>query len=167
MVNGILIVFVTVAVCMDLNRERIDNYWIGIGWIFGCVHQVMQNGLNGIGMFFAGAAIPVFLLYLLFWFRMLGAGDIKLLSVAGGFMGPLSSLICVGLSFVFGAIISIAILILCGNLMPRLRYFAEYISQFSMTKRWIPYIRKGPHMENLHFSIPILMSVLMYVGGFY
>lgn len=167
MVNGILVVFTTAAVCMDLNQERIDNRLIGSGWFLGCVYQVVQHGLKGIGLFFAGSIIPIVLLYILFWFRMMGAGDIKLLSAVGGFMGPWSSLVCVGLSLVFGAIISLAILILCGNFSLRLRYFTNYISQLTITGKRVPYMEKGPRMENIHFSVPVLMAVLVFVGGFY
>ncbi len=167
MVNGILVVFTTAAVCMDLDREKIDNRWILLGWISGLVYQIQKSGLVGMGMFFSGAMIPVLLLYVLFRLRMIGAGDIKLLSVVGGFMGPRSSLICLGLSLVFGAIISLAILILCGNFKSRLRYFTEYFIQFSTTKKSIPYMVKGSRMEHIHFSVPVLMSVLMYVGGLY
>lgn len=167
MVNGILVVFTTAAVCMDLNQERIDNRLIGIGWFLGCVYQVVQNGLKGVGLFFVGAFIPIALLYVLFWFRMMGAGDIKLLSAVGGFMGPWSSLMCVGLSLVFGAILSVAILILCGNFSLRLRYFADYISHLSVTGKRVPYMEKGFRMEHIHFSVPVLMAVLVYVGGFY
>ncbi len=167
MVDGILIVFATVAVCMDLNRERIDNRLIALGWILGFSYQLIQEGLRGIGIFFAGAAIPILLLYLLFYFRMIGAGDIKLLSVLGGFMGPAASAICVGVSLVFGAILSLAILILCGNLVSRLRYFTDYFTRLVTTKEVVPYMVSGRRMENLHFSIPILMGILLFAGGYY
>ena len=98
---------------------------------------------------------------------MLGAGDIKLLSVIGGFVGPRASLIWLGLSLVFGAVISLAILILCGNFKSRLRYFTDYFIQLSTTKKEVPYMVKGFQMEHIHFSLPVLLSVLMYVGGLY
>lgn len=167
MVDGILIVFATVAVCMDLNRERIDNRLIALGWILGFSYQLIQEGLRGIGIFFAGAVIPILFLYLLFYFRMIGAGDIKLLSVLGGFMGPVASAICVGISLAFGAILSLAILILCGNLVSRLRYFTDYFTRLVTTKEVVPYMVSGRRMENFHFSIPILMGILLFAGGYY
>lgn len=167
MIDGILVVFTTVAVCMDLSRERIDNRWIALGWLLGFSYQLMQYGLKGIGIFLAGAVIPILLLYLLFWFRMMGAGDIKLLSVLGGFMGPITGSVCVGISFLFGAVFSIGVFILWGNLMPRLRYFTDYFTRFIETKEVVPYMIRGRRLENIHFSIPILMGVLLFVGGYY
>ena len=167
MINGILVVFTTVAVCMDLSREKIDNRWIAFGWLIGFSYQLIVHGLRGIGIFFLGAAVPILLLYLLCWFRMMGAGDIKLLSVLGGFMGPVSAAACVGVSLAFGAVFSLGMIILCGNLMSRLRYFTTYFTRLAATKQVVPYMQKGRRMENIHFSIPILMGVLIFVGGFY
>ena len=82
-------------------------------------------------------------------------------------MGPLASFICMGLSFAFGAVISLAILILCGNLRSRLRYFTDYFIRFSVTKKLDSYMIRGSRMEHMHFSVPVLMSVLLFVGGVY
>ena len=167
MVNGILIVFATVAVCMDLKREKIDNRWIAVGWVLGFTYQLVQRGLPGVGIFLAGAAVPILLLYLLFYFRMIGAGDVKLLSVLGGFMGPVSVAVCAGISLVFGAVLSLGVLILCGNLVPRLRYFTGYFIQLMTTKKVAPYMVRGRRMENIHFSVPVLMGILLFAGGYY
>lgn len=165
--KSIAVLFTTVAVCMDLNWEKIDNRWIMFGWLTGFSYRLWKSGLKGTGIFLVGALVPVLILYLLFVFRMIGAGDIKLLSVLGGFMGPSAVVVCIGISFLFGAVFSLAVLILCGNLKSRLRYFAGYFNRFITTKEIIPYIRKGRQMENIHFSVPILMSVLLFAGGFY
>ena len=167
MVDYILIVYTTVAVCMDLSRQRIDNRWILLGWIGGFSYQVYYYQLSGAGYFLIGCLLPIVVLYLLFWFRMLGAGDIKLLSVLGGFIGPAAVFKCIGLSLLFGAILSLAILILCGNFLPRLRYFTDYFKHFFKTKKAVPYMIRGNRMEHIHFSIPVFMAVLLYVGGVY
>lgn len=167
LVESIAVLYTTIAVCMDLNREKIDNPWIVFGWFVGFFYQLWKRGLKGTGIFLLGALVPVVILYLLFVFRMIGAGDIKLFSVLGGFMGPAAVAVCIGISFLFGAALSLAVLILCGNLKSRLRYFAGYFNRLITTKEIIPYLRKGRRMENIHFSVPILMSVLLFAGGFY
>lgn len=167
MIDHVLIVFTTAAVCMDLNRQKIDNRWIALGWLGGFSYQFVRDGLKGAGIFFLGSIVPILLLYLLFWFRMLGAGDIKLLSVLGGFMGPMSILICIGYSLVFGAVLSLAVLILCGNFLSRLRYFTGYLKRITVTKQVVPYMVRGKRMENIHFTVPVLMGVLLFAGGVY
>lgn len=167
MVNGILMVLATVAACMDLVSERIDNRLILFGWVLGLGYQIGHLGSAGIPVFLVGALAPVLLLYLLFYFRMLGAGDIKLFSVLGGFMGPAAILKCVAVSFILGAVLSVGFVLVCGNLMSRLWYFANYLNRVFTTKKVIPYYLPGKRMENIHFSIPILMGVMIYTGGFY
>ena len=79
--------------------------------------------------------LPLLLLFPLFLFRMMGAGDIKLLSVLGGLLGTgtiLRSMIC---SFLLGALLSFAFLMACGNLSERLSYFLRYIRACSRHRR--------------------------------
>jgi len=167
LVNGFLAVFTIVAVCMDLKSQKIDNLWIMIGWSAGLLYQIFSHRFRGVGVFLLGSLLPIFLLYLLFWFRMLGAGDIKMLSVLGGVMGAGSILICMGWSLLFGALFSVAAMIVCGNFFSRFRYFIDYLRDFLKTKQVVPYMVRGNRMENIHFSVPILLGVLLYIGGVY
>ncbi|MDR3996903.1 MAG: prepilin peptidase, partial [Fusicatenibacter sp.] len=77
----------TGAVWMDLRTRRIANEWIITAWIAGLVTQLIRYGAAGAGIFLFGMLFPILALYILFYFHMLGAGDIKLLSAVGGFLG--------------------------------------------------------------------------------
>lgn len=167
MVNCILISIVSIAACMDLVREKIDNRFIMACWILGIGYQIGAQGPEGIGVYLKGTLLPIVLLFILFRFRMLGPGDIKLFSVIGGFVGPTVISKCMILSFVFGAFLSVGFILVCGNLTARLLYFTNYINQVRTMKKALPYYVPGRRMENIHFSIPILMAVLIHVGGFY
>ena len=82
MISCILVSIASIAAVMDLVRERIDNHFIAACWILGAGYQAGSHGFEGIGLFLTGSVVPIVLLYLLFRFRMLGAGDIKLLSAS-------------------------------------------------------------------------------------
>ena len=84
----ILLLFTTTAVYMDLAEEQIPNYWIIAGWMTGFVLQVYLSGCSGIFVFLTGGSIPIFLLFLLVYFRLLGAGDLQCVSGMGGLVGP-------------------------------------------------------------------------------
>lgn len=167
MIKCLLVVFTIGAVGMDLFRQKIENGWICLGWLTGLVFQICQHQGNGVLSFILGSIVPIAFLYVLFLFRMMGAGDIKLLSVIGGLMGPVSILHCLFFSLLFGAIVSFVVLIMCDNLFTRLRYFTEYFKRLLETKEILPYMVRGKRMENVHFSVPIFMGVLLYVGGMY
>lgn len=117
-------------------------------------------------MALGGFAIPVIVLYVFFVIRVLGAGDIKLLCVVGTFMGIHGAIGCIVLSFILGAVYSAFALILRRNLRSRLQYFAAYFTSVINNKE-ITYYQDGSISKEatIHFSIPILGSVLLYMGG--
>lgn len=159
--------FSLIAMCMDLRNEKIANGAIGIFVLIGMFYQIGLHKTAGIWIYAKGALLPILLLFILFIFRMLGPGDIKLLSSLGGVIGAAAILKCILFSFIFGALISIAILIFCGNLKQRLRYLADYFTNLFETKTINSYYKPGMQMENFHFSVPIFMSIILYVGGIY
>lgn len=167
-VNGYLTLLIAFgAACMDLCEERVDNRLILAGWLLGLGYQLGAIQLKGVPVFLEGALLPVALLLVLFFFRMLGPGDIKLLSVLGGIMGGKDILFCLLYTFLFGAVLALAFLITCGDLLQRFHYFSSYFAAFLQTKKRVPYYVTGSRPENLHFTVPVLMSVMLYAGGFY
>ena len=145
---------------MDLRTRRIANEWIITAWIVGLVTQLIRYGAAGAGFFFLGMLFPILALYILFYFHMLGAGDIKLLSAVGGFLGVPAILKCMIVSFLSGAVLSIGIILVCGNLPQRLTKFS-IISKLILPKENtrkkqepVPYLRwEGGAMECIHFSV--------------
>ena len=154
------------AVEMDLRSHRIANGWLAAGWATGLWVQLSPGG-KGADAFAAGSLLPLALLAVLFWFRMLGAGDIKLLSVLGGLMGASAVLQCIFWSFLFGAVFSIGMISACGSWSQRLSYFLNYVKQYLATKTRVPYRKANEGAECLHFSVPVLMGTLLWIGGFY
>jgi len=167
-VQGCLVLVIALgAAWMDLLWEKVTNPWIWISWAVGLIYQISSYGPRGIGVYIGGMLTPILVLLPLFLFRMMGAGDVKLFSALGGIIGFSAILQGIALSFLFGAILSAAFVIVCGNLSERLWYFANYITRFSHTKTIVPYYRRGQYAENIHFTIPVLLGMMLYVGGFY
>lgn len=71
---------------MDFKNGKISNRLIVFGLIFGLAFRLLLEGYTGAVHFLINISIPVILLFLLFQMRALGAGDIKLFSVAGSFL---------------------------------------------------------------------------------
>ena len=130
----LLLTIAGIAVLMDLYEMRIKNSWIICSFIAGLIYSIWSGNRHGIVQFVLGTAVPIVLLGWLFYFRMLGTGDIKLFCVIGGLMGP---------------------------------YLEQYIRQLIETGKQSPYYRTGTAFENIHFTIPIFMSVMLYTGGIY
>lgn len=161
------VVLATGAFVLDLHRQKVPNIWILIGWAWGLSYQYGVRGWSGVLGFFAGAAVPVLGLFPLFLFRMLGPGDIKILSVLGGLLGCGDVVHLIIISFLMGGVLSLGLLVSCGMLASRIRHFADYLKTYLKDRKPRPYYRTGEQAENIHFTLPILLGVFLYVGGIY
>lgn len=81
-----LLAFLVMAVVTDFMEMRISNRLIVSGLLWGLALRLMAEGYAGITHFLLNISIPVIFLFLFFQLRALGAGDIKLFSVAGAFL---------------------------------------------------------------------------------
>lgn len=165
----ILLVILSAAVICDIRTYKIPNLLIGAGLIAGLAVQIMWLGVRwGTFCFIRGAFVPVVIFFILFIFKMLGTGDIKLMAVVGGFVGPGHIVKCSIYIIVFAALISLVKVYRNKNLKSRLQYLAEYFNKCLRTRTIEPYIlEESDDSYCIHFSIGILLGTLFCVGGFY
>lgn len=154
------------AAIFDLRKEKIPNELIVIGLVLGCIFQIRQMGAVGVLLFSGGAGIPVVLGAGIYYFRMIGAGDIKLWAVVGGFLGPQKAVCCMAASFVVGSVLSVFLLLKRRNLKKRLLYFCSYIRR-QQKGIWEPYLNEKDQDGKIHFAVAILGGILLYAGGVY
>ena len=129
----LLLTITGVAVLMDLYQMKIKNSWILFSMLIGFGYDLWRGGWNGTAFFISGTGIPLVVLGWLFYFRMLGSGDIKLFCVLGGIMGPVHILWCIWYAFLTGGLLSLAILILCGGFSQRIQYLVKYMKTYIRT----------------------------------
>lgn len=156
-----------IAIYSDCTSYKVKNSIILIGFCLGFLFQFYQNGFNGIFDWLLGSLLPVCLLWVLFRYRMLGAGDIKLFSVIGGWYGPLAIINIIILAFLAGGILSVIRLIQVGNFKYRLQYLAVFIlnqwKQNGIEKYYVKE-RDGTKVV-IHFTIAIGIGFLCYRFG--
>ena len=155
------------AVFLDLKYQRIPNELLMTGFVGGLFYQIYYFQWSGLISFLTGIFVPVILLGSLFYFRMIGAGDVKLLCVVGGFSGPYICFLCIIYTILFGGAIAALLIIKRRNLFSRLFYFKVYVTRLLETKKWSPYIRTEDRDSHFCFSIPVFLSLLCYLGGVY
>ena len=154
------------AVLCDLDKGKIPNGLILLALAAGFGWQVSMYGAAGLLHFLGGMMLPVLLLGGLFYFRMMGAGDMKLWAVVGGFLGPQRAVYCMIASLFVGAVLSIFVLLKRRNLKTRLLYFCSYI-QKQQNGVWEPYLNEKDQDGRFHFAIAILGGILLCAGGVY
>ncbi|HOO29099.1 MAG TPA: prepilin peptidase [Lachnospiraceae bacterium] len=140
MQNVVLFGFAVIAAAMDLSFRKVKNWLIMAGFLAGMFFQIHGSGIQGLTAGLLGAAVPLICLGVFFVLRLLGAGDLKLLSVIGCFMGPDKILYCIGAAILAGGAIGIVKLLFC---------------------------KKKGEKTTICFAVPVLISVLLYQGGVY
>ena len=115
----ILFLVLTVAAITDLLFDKIYNEWLLGAMAAGLCYAVWKDGAAGLLRALVSMTIPFALLYPLFIIGGLGAGDVKLLSVAGCFLTIKESIWCLGLSFLLGAAISLLKMAVERNFLER------------------------------------------------
>ncbi len=103
--------------------------------------------LSGSLSWLCGAAVPL-LLFPAFRFRLIGAGDIKLLMALGSFLTPSRSLNLLFLSFLAGAVLSV---------------FRLFLLHFRAGRT--PPSAPGPALRSVHFSVPVFAAAVLMTGG--
>ncbi len=148
-----LIATVSVAVMTDFREWRISNHLIAVGLIQGfAVSAVMRGFPMGLFCSVKGCVFPVVILYVLFLIKALGAGDIKLLAVAGSFVGTDIYRVMI-YSFLAGGVISIFYL---------LKEFILSITNRKKLSDRVESSRLGK--RRVHFSAAILCGAMYYIA---
>lgn len=155
------------AMILDLARSKIGNQYLIFGWLVGAVMAFIRAGTGGLPDYLGGAILPIILLFILFYFRMMGAGDIKLLSVLGGMVGIRASVSLLICSFLAGAILSIGILTYRKSWSRRFRFLIRYVHNYMVTGLCVPYRPEKLNRDSLHFALPVFAAVLMWKGGLF
>ncbi len=150
---------VLIAVGMDFWRMRISNRLILIGLAISLVLKVHDEGFRGLLTWTVLISLPVIILYLLFLARALGAGDIKLFSLIGGFLHIKELLWCIIFSFLYAAIISLVKMLYHGTFITSMKRVVQYLFG-CLQGNLVSYETIEMSRGRMHFSLAILWGLI-------
>ena len=157
---GILIL----AVAEDFVRMKISNRLILVGLVAALVFQIYSGGIIAVVSYLRNISFPVVILYLLFLAGIIGAGDIKLFSVIGGFLNFTELVQCMLFAFGVGALLCAGKLVFSKTGKAQLFGGFCYLKGL-LTGNFVPYDRQSWKGKNLiHFSLPITIGYLIVLG---
>lgn len=159
-----LYTIIIVAVVQDFRSRKISNRLILTGLLLSLAFGVLLGGMSRIPYILLNMSFPVIMLYLLYLLGALGAGDIKLFSIIGGFTNLKMLTGCIVAAFFVGAAMGILKMLRNQNL------------RFSLFKSW--QFVKGLFLGNvcsyretmaeernlIRFSPAILAGLLVTMG---
>jgi prepilin peptidase CpaA len=114
--TGVLLVVVAAAAVIDIRTHRIPNLLTFPALALALVLQFAFFGLQGLIAGVLGMLVGVGLFLLPFALGGMGAGDVKLMGVAGAFLGPVGALWAVLFSGVAGGVLAVVWGLLHGRL---------------------------------------------------
>lgn len=156
----VLLVILGIAVVLDFLTRKISNRLIFVGLILALTFAIRRDDRIHVVYVLWNIIFPVFCLYLLYLIRALGAGDIKLFSVIGGFVTTEELWNCMLYSFVFAAVLSLGKLFLLGNVKERIYQGLRYLGMLIQGELHA-YPREYDNMENvIHFSLAIFLGFI-------
>lgn len=153
-------VLLLLAVSMDLRSMKISNRLIFFGLVFSLIRRFLNDGIAGL---FAGIiliSIPVIFLYLLFLAGALGAGDIKLLSLVGGFVNFKELMWCMIITFIFASVFSLGKMIYYGTFLLSMKHAGRYLCDI-LHGKWEKYQPISTESGYIHFSVAILFACIV------
>lgn len=159
------------AVKEDLKSYKIPNRLIVAGLVVSLVSN--DQGWTSIFGWIQGILLPVIFLFPLFIIRALGAGDIKLYSVIGGFYGIAFCIQSILFSFLAAAIFSVFHIILKKQIHIKIKLLVNYMQRIYWSSRfkekekdWYRYYNSEEDKKKVgvHFSVYILIGVIVTMG---
>ena len=132
------------AALMDIQRTKVDNGWLLFCVLVSLFTRIWKMDVSSLGSWICGLLVPILILGILFIFRMLGAGDIKLLSVIGSMIGPTKILNCISYSFLIELSYQLLLMISSGIVCQRISFTYYYITSVFISKQERePYYKSG------------------------
>lgn len=167
----VLLVVLFIAALTDYHYEKVPNLLILCGILAGIVYRLLTGAFAPAEMLL-GIFVPVLLFWPLFLVHAMGAGDIKLMSVMGVFLGWRNMLFCVTAAIILAAVAGLIKGLRNGIMKERFTYLLRYLKQVflycSVRGSEFPEYQTGtePCAGKVHFAIALFVGSLIVTGGF-
>ncbi len=166
---AVLCALLAAACGYDYRCGRIPNGLIVLTAAMGIMAGLRRGGPPGMLSYAGEAVFAAAVLYPFFKIGSVGAGDVKLLGAAAGYFPSEKVLIFLFFSLLIAAVLSLLKMWKQNSFGRRLERLREYFSEAVQNGSWQLYLKKGQNAkaEGICLSGPVLVSVLLYLGGAY
>lgn len=166
---GGLCLLLAAACGYDYRDRRIPNGLVIVMAAAGAAWRFAGEGLSGALSWLTAGALLMVLLYPFFKIGAIGAGDVKLFGVTGGYLPSEKILSFLFFSLLVAAMISLLKMWKEKSFVRRWRYLAAYLEEVLKSSGLRLYPEKEGDRRGavICLSGPVLISVLLYMGGAY
>ncbi len=156
----VLLGILVLAVILDFRSMKISNRLIFVGIVLALAIQIWGNGLLNVFYVLGNISFPVILLYLFYLIGAIGAGDVKLFSVIGGFFNFKELVLCIAASFVLGALFSLGKMLYYGSFFSGLHRGMVHIRDLVRGEHVVCERDYACRTNLIHFSLAILFGAV-------
>jgi prepilin peptidase CpaA len=158
-----ILILLIIALVSDIKTFKIKNHITLTFTAAGIVTNTINMGFEGLKASLLGWCTPVILLIILYFLKMLGAGDIKLFGAIGAIMGYKFAAYSVLFSFILGGIIGIGFLAVRRNALERIKYFFNYIKCCVLSCSLLEYsdFKSNATNDRFRFTYAIVPGTLL------
>ncbi|MBQ2100483.1 MAG: prepilin peptidase [Lachnospiraceae bacterium] len=158
-----------VACIFDYGFMKIPNWLILVLLALGLAHALWGGAVADALSFFLRGGAVLLALYPLFRIGTMGGGDVKLFAVLGAALPKGKILSFLFFSLLFAAIFSLFRFLRRSDLKERFSYLCAYVKGVARSGEWTLYFHdlEEKRRAGICMAGPILLSVLLYFGGFY
>jgi prepilin peptidase CpaA len=118
--TGVLMILLLAAAISDIKTGRIPNCLVFGGALYGLVYNIffpVHPGYIGVLFALGGLALGLSALLPLYLFRVMGAGDVKLMAMVGAFLGTSATVAAVLATLIVGGVLAVALALWSGRLV--------------------------------------------------
>ncbi|HZX25431.1 MAG TPA: prepilin peptidase [Telluria sp.] len=117
-----LVLLLLSAAARDLLEQRIPNSYLGAGLACAAILRLAGGGVGSLAWGATGALLGLAMLLPFYFFRGMGAGDVKLMAVVGAYIGPALVWRACFASVLAGGIAALVLLLRYGDRKLRMAY---------------------------------------------
>lgn len=167
----IVILISTLALLTDIASARIPNELFVFGLFISQINILWFKTVQDATYALIDAIVILIVLFPIFCIGCLGAGDIKVLMLLPSAFGLKESMRIIIIAFVVGSVIGVVKLIQNKDLLERIKRASLYLLSIyrgGPVKAYdIPpsIVKTSISKNQIHFTIPIFISLLMKAGG--
>lgn len=157
MLNVVLSAFLLGAVVCDVASHRLPNWLLLLGLLGALALQVWLNGLPGLGLWATGLLTGLLLLMPFYVMGGMAAGDVKLMAVAGSYLGAVAALWATAFTLLVGSLCGILYLLYKGQLG---RLLGRYVAMVGL-REYIPAQKDDAARHRFPYAIAIAAGTLL------
>lgn len=140
-----VLIFSGTAALQDLSTRKVSNTAILCGWFMGIGLWLGARGYGGVAYWLSGSLGLLFLGLGIYLLRGIGAGDVKLLSVAGGILGLYRGLWLYVAALFLGGLLGLAAALRAGDGLACVGRIVSFVRRLLMKEK--PVLPEGQGIE--------------------